>query len=98
MNGLFFDADGALLFIKCHHAIAFGVVHMVGKDCGTLLLGMGAAQLLDQIVAVKNIVTQHQSAGLVVDKAFANGEGLRQTIRAGLHRVLNVHPPLGAIP
>ena len=67
---------------------------MVGKHRGALLLGMGAMELLDQIMPIKNIVTQHQGAGLAIDKILTNGEGLRQTIGAGLYRVFNMHSPL----
>ena len=97
LQRFFFDADGALLFIKRHHAIALGVGHMVGKHSCALLGLVGTVQLFDQVVTIKNIVAQHQSAGLVVDKIFADGEGLRQAVRAGLHRILNVHAPLRTV-
>ena len=69
-------------------------MHMVGKHRGALLLDMGAMELLDQIMTIKNIVTQHQGAGLAIHKFFTYCESLRQTIRAGLHCVFNMHSPL----
>ena len=96
-GGLFFDAQGAALRIKGHHAIAFGVLHMVGKHRGTVGAGMGRLQLLDQVMAVKNIVAQHQGAGVVTDKVAADHKGLGQAIGAGLHRVLDVHAPSASV-
>ena len=48
-------------------------------------------------MSVKNVVTQDKRAGLLVDERLTNNESLRQTIRAGLYRVLNGHTPLGTI-
>ena len=86
LEGLFFNADGALLLIKRHHAIALRVVHMVGKNTGTGGAGAGVSQLLGQVMAVKNIVAQHQRTGLVGDEIAANDKGLRQPIGRRLSR------------
>ena len=97
LGGLFFDAQGALVGVKVDHAIALGVVNVVGKHAGTAGALVGAGQQFDEVVAVENVVAQHQGARVVAHKLFANDEGLRQPVRAGLHRVLNVHAPLAAV-
>ena len=48
-------------------------------------------------MSVKNIVAKDQGTGVIAYKFFAYDEGLRQAIRTGLNRVLNVHPPLAAV-
>ena len=58
---------------------------------------MGTGQQLDQVVAVINVVSQHQRTWVLTHKIFADDEGLRQAIGAGLHRVLDVHAPLAAV-
>ena len=70
---------------------------MVGKNAGTLRHAIGSLHEFDQIVAIENIVPQHQGTGFVVHKIFANDEGLRQAIGAGLNRIRDVHAPLTAI-
>ena len=42
--GLFLDADGTLLRIELDHAVALGVVHMVGEHAGTRGARIGAGQ------------------------------------------------------
>ena len=68
------------LGIEGDHAIALGVGHVVGEHRCTVLAGIGGFELFDQVVAVKNIVPQHQGAGMVVHKVAANDEGLGQAI------------------
>jgi hypothetical protein len=50
-----------------------------------------------QVVAVENVVAQHQRTGAVANELLANDEGLRQAIGAGLHGVAEVHAPLAAV-
>ena len=50
---------------------------MIGKYAGAARLRIRPLQLCDQIVAVKNIVSQDQSAGIVADEFPANDESLR---------------------
>ena len=95
--GFFFDTDRALLSIELHHAIALRIVHMVGKHGGTAQAGLRAGQLLDQIVPVEDVVAQYQGAGVRTHKLATDDEGLRQAIRTGLHRILDLHAPVGAV-
>ena len=95
--GLFFNAQCTLLIVKSHDTITLWVEHVISKDAGTGGLRISPLHELDQIVAVKNIVPQDQCTGVLAHKFFANDEGLRQAIGAGLDRILDVHSPLMAI-
>ncbi len=95
--GLFLDAEGAEVTVEFDHAIALGVVHMIGKHAGALGARIGIAQLLGQVMAVEDVVAQHQRARAVVDEVLADDEGLGQAVRTGLDRVLDVHAPLAAV-
>ena len=46
---------------------------------------------------IKNVVAQHQSAGGITQKLFADDESLGQAIGARLHSVLQTHAPLAAV-
>ncbi|OIQ72078.1 hypothetical protein GALL_462990 [mine drainage metagenome] len=96
-DGLFFQAGGAALRIEGHHAVTLGVLHVVGKNGGALIAQHGLLKLSMQIVAVKNVVAQHQGTGCIADEVLADDECLRQAIRAGLHGVLQVEAPVAAV-
>ena len=70
---------------------------MIGKDGGARRFGCGGFQLFLQVVAVEDVVAQHQRAVVAADKLFAEDEGLRQAVRAWLHFVLQVQAPLAAV-
>ena len=70
---------------------------MVGKHAGALLALHGVAQQQVHVVAIEQVVAQHQRAGVVADEVFANDECLRQAVGAGLHSVLQVDAPLAAV-
>lgn len=50
-----------------------------------------------EVMAVEDVVPQHQGTGSAVEEFLANQKGLCQTIRAGLHLVLKAQAPLAAI-
>ena len=58
----------------------------------------GARQVARQAVAVEDVVAQHQGARLAGDEVLADGEGLRQAVRAGLLGVGQVHAVARAVP
>ena len=98
--GLLLDGDGPALPVELHDAEALGVVHVVAEDRGPtgLCVLHGARQVARQAVAVEDVVAQHQGARLAVDEALADGEGLRQAVRAGLLGVGQVHAVARAVP
>ena len=99
-GGLLLDGDGPPPRVELHDAEALGVVHVVAEDRGPTGLGVldGARQVARQAVAVEDVVAQHQGARLTVDELLADGEGLRQAVRAGLLCVGEVHAVARAVP
>ena len=98
--GLLLDGDGPPLAVELHDAEALGVVHVVAEDRGAARLGVldGARQVAGQAVAGDDVVAQHQGARLSADEVLADGEGLRQAVRARLLRVGEVHAVARTVP
>ena len=98
--GLLLDGDGTALAVELHDAEALGVVHVVAEDRGAARLGVlhGARQVARQAVAVEDVVAQHERARLAGDELLADGEGLRQAVRARLLGVGEVHAVARAVP
>ncbi|OIQ75685.1 hypothetical protein GALL_426430 [mine drainage metagenome] len=93
----FFQAHGASLRIELDHAVALGVVHVIGEHGGAALPGVGLLHLMLEVVAPEQVVAQHQAARRVADEVAADDEGLGQPVGAGLHRVVQVESPLAAV-
>ena len=100
LGGLLLDGDGPALAVELHDAEALGVVHVVAEDRGAARLCVlhGARQVARQAVAVEDVVAQHQGARLAGDEVLADGEGLRQAVRARLLGVGEVHAVARAVP
>ena len=98
--GLLLDGDRPPLAVELHDAEALGVVHVVAEDRGPPRLRVlhGARQVARQAVAVEDVVAEHQRARLAVDEVLADGEGLRQAVRARLLGVGEVHAVARAVP
>jgi hypothetical protein len=75
------------LRVELDHAVALGVVHVVGEHAGARSAAVGVGQQLVEVVAVEDVVAQHQGAGCAADETLAEDEGLRQAVGAGLHGV-----------
>lgn len=86
LGWLLLDGDGTALRVELHDAEALGVIHVVAEDRGAARLGVldGARQVARQAVAVEDVVAEHQGARLAGDEALADGEGLREAVRARL--------------
>ena len=95
--GLFLDAERAAVVIEVHHAVALRIVHVVGEDAGTFGAGRRTVEQVLQVVAVEDIVAQHQRARGAADKLAAEDERLRQAVRARLHAVTQVQAPAAAV-
>lgn len=100
LGWLLLDGDGTALRIEFHDAEALGVVHVVAEDRGAARLGVldGARQVARQAVSVEDVVAEHQRARLAVNEVLADGEGLRQAVRARLLGVGQVHAVARAVP
>ena len=100
LGGLLLDGDGPPLAIELHDAEALGVVDVVAEDRGAARLCVlhGARKVARQAVAVEDVVAEHQGARLAGDELLADGEGLRQAVRARLLSVGQVHAVARAVP
>lgn len=100
LRGLLLDGDGTALPVELHDAEALGVVHVVAEDRGAARLGVlhGERQVARQAVAVEDVVAEHQGARLAGDEVLADGERLREAVRAGLLGVGQVHAVARAVP
>lgn len=98
--GLLLDGDGTALTVELHDAEALGVVHVVAEDRGPTGLGVldGARQVARQAVAVEDVIAEHERARLAGDEVLADGECLRQAVRAGLLGVGEVYAVARAVP
>lgn len=97
---LLLDGDGPPLAVELDDAEALGVVHVVAEYRGAARLGVldGARQVARQAVAVEDVVAEHQRARLAGDEVLADGEGLREAVRARLLGVGEVHAVARAVP
>ena len=100
LGGLLLDGDGTALAVELHDAEALGVVHVVAEHRRPPRLGVldGARQVARQAVAVEDVVAEHQGARLAGDELLADGEGLRQAVRARLLGIGEVHAVARAVP
>ena len=98
--GLLLDGDGPALRIELHDAEALWVVHVVAEDRGPtgLCILDGARQVARQAVAVEDVVAQDERARLAGDEVLADGERLREAVRARLLGVGQVHAVARAVP
>ncbi len=97
LGRLFFDADGAAGGVELDHAVAFGVVHVIGVDRRALGLGVSLFERGLQIVAPEQVVAEYQRAWGMADEVAADDKSLRQAVGAGLHRVPQAQAPLAAV-
>mgnify|MGYP000172639273 CR=1 FL=1 len=97
LDGLLFEADGAAVLVEFDDAVALGIVHRVGEDGGAVAAGAGGAQAAGEVVAVEEVVAEHEGAGAVADEVFADDEGLGEAVGAGLDGVLQREAPLAAV-
>ena len=97
---LLLDGDGPPFAVELHDAEALGVVHVVAEDrrAARLCVLDGARQVARQAVAVEDVVAEHEGARLAGDELLADGERLRQAVRAGLLGVGQVHAVARAVP
>ena len=100
LGGLLLDGDGTALAVELHDAEALGVVHVVAEDRGAARLGVldGLLEMAAEPVAVEDVVAEHQGARLAGDELLADGERLRQAVRARLLGVVEVHAVARAVP
>ena len=102
---LLLQAEHPAIGGKFHHAVTLRIAHRIGEHRGTgNRTGVGARhpavaglQLGHQIVAMEEVVAQHQGRRRAGQELGTDQEGLGQAIGAGLHRIGNRHAPAAAI-
>ena len=97
-GGFLLKAQHALARVEFHHAVALRIAHRIGLHGGAPAEALAGGQLGHQVVAMEQIVAQHQGGRCASQEGCADQEGLGQPIGAGLHRVVDLHPPGTAIP
>ena len=80
-----------------HHAVVLRVAHGVGVDGGAMAVVVAGGQLGHQIVAVEEVVAEHEGSGGTGEEVGGDEEGLGEAIGAGLDGVMNGHAPAAAI-
>ena len=58
---------------------------------------MPPQQVACQVVAVEDVVAEDQRATAALDEVLADQEGLGQSLRCRLHRVVETEAPLAAV-
>ena len=96
LRRLFLDADGAASHIELDHAVALRVLHPVGEHRRTRGFLRCLPECGLQVVAVEDIVPEHQRAGLGADELLADEERLGDALRLRLYLVAEAHAPGGA--
>src|SRR5207247_223962 len=97
LRPLFLDADGPALHIELNHAVALWVLHPVGEYRRTRGFFRCLPECGLQVVAVEDIVPEHQRAGLGADELLADEECLGDSLRLRLYLVAETHAPGTAI-
>ena len=73
--------------VELHHAVALGVVDVVGVHHAALRVAVALQQVF-QAGAVEDVVAEHERHFIVADKVGPDHERLRQPVGHFLHRVL----------
>src|SRR5690554_5982001 len=93
---LFFDGDGAFVFVELDDAETFRVFYLIAEYGGAFGALGGFFQFGGETLAVKDVVTQYQAHAVVADELFADDKGLSETVRAWLDFVAEVNAELCA--
>ena len=72
-------------------------MHVVGKDRCAGAAPVGISENFVEVVAVEDVVAQHEGRVVIADEVRADDEGLGETVRAGLDGVLQVDAPFAAV-
>src|SRR5467141_1455746 len=96
-RGLLFKRCGSAIRREGDHAITFRVTNVICEHRRAFAAPASLLQTRDEVVTVKDVVAEDQSAMAPRNESAADNERLGQAIRAWLHLVLKVQSPLMAI-
>src|SRR5690554_863398 len=91
---LFFDGDGAFVFVELDDAETFRVFYLIAEYGGAFGALGGFFQFGGETLAVKDVVAQYQAHAVVTDEFFADDKGLGEAVRAWLDFVAEVDAEL----
>ena len=97
---LFLHGKHLAVGIELHDAEAFRIVDEIAEDRSKPIFRIlrRFPQHSGKTVAIEDVIPQHHGAGLSADKILADQECLRQSIRGGLHRILERNAELASVP
>src|SRR5262249_38473323 len=87
---LLLDGEGSTVPPELDHPVPLGIPDVVGEDRRPFGAGGGGLEVLGQAVPVEDVVAENESDALLPDEAPADDERLRQALRPGLLRVVEV--------
>ena len=97
-SGFFLNTNRAPLGVELHHAVALGVMDVIGKDRGAVGALSRAPELAVEARSVKDVVAQYQTHGALANEVLSQQKSLGQAIGARLNGVLDTDTPLAAVP
>src|SRR5476649_1513488 len=81
LKRLLFEADRLALCIELYNAVTLRIVYVIGENTRAILTQHRACQQLIEMMAVIDVIAQHQGRQVIADELFADDECLRQSIR-----------------
>ena len=91
---LFLDAERMACGVEFHHAVALRIRDLVGENDAALRI-LAVGELAAE--AVEDIIAEHECDAVIANEILANQEGLCESLRSRLDRVIDHEPELGAI-
>ena len=97
MRRLLLEAHHASAGVELGDAVSLGIGHRIGKYRRIVGARIRALEHRLEIVAIENIVAEHQRRGVAADELAADDECLRQAVRRRLNRVGETDAPARTI-
>ena len=97
---LLLDGEAVAVGVKFGHAISLRVVHPIAEDGGLALLVGCAHGLVEhrrEAVSLEDVVAQHQADIVAPDEVGPDGEGLSQSVGAGLLGIAETDAEIAAV-
>ena len=90
---LFLDAERTLVGIELDDAITLRIRHVIRKHRRARIARCGAAHQRHQIMAIENVIAEHERTRITAHERTTENERLRQSIRTRLHAVREIEAP-----
>src|SRR5207245_2228298 len=86
----FLETKRLAVAVEFNHPVPLRIVDRIGKHARSLGLGTCLRHTLGEVMAVENVVAEHQCATGGTDEVSAYQESLRDSFRTGLSRILQI--------